>query len=549
MCELLRSNFDERYSEVEAILKSAAFIAIDCEFSGLLSSPEHKSSLFDAGWERYVNLKNNVQEFMIMQVGMTAFAYDREGQKYTAYSFSIPIFPRTCSSVDRKFLCQASSFEFLCHYNFDFNKVVYEGVPFLSYELESQLREELKQGILFRHLERTVSMDDERNLQKECSRVAEWAHSAVEGDILKLSSESTRYQSGKLAEYLLLKELRRRFPSVWSYIEDGCVQVKKVSTVNRKCLQDNEEESILQENLVKHFLGFSRIFKLLTELQTPIVGHNLLLDLMLMYNQFYKPLPESYTTFKKDINTLFPTILDTKYISFEAKRIIGRDKLVSNALNNLYEFFKQGPGATLTTPAPGVEFAAEYIPSNLHENFHEAGWDSYCTGFCFIKLAYVFAEKLHGNPEKPMLYKSYTNLELQKAVSHLKNRVNVVRADISFITFDGADPKSERPQWLHVRARQNKYLDSSQVAELLAKCGVVDVKSYSRYQALVAVGNHKTARDILMKFRDNEDFKVSKYNPLKHSRFIRSILWSCTLISGSACIWFALKVLSPKFKM
>jgi hypothetical protein len=62
--------------------------------------------------------------------------------------------------------------------------------------------------------------------------------------------------------------------------------------MQRKALEENKEKhKTLEENVMDSLLGFSRLFKLLIELQKPIVGHNILLDLMIMYNQFYEQLP------------------------------------------------------------------------------------------------------------------------------------------------------------------------------------------------------------------------------------------------------------------
>lgn len=71
-----------------------------------------------------------------------------------------------------------------------------------------------------------------------------------------------------------------------------CLQVIviKVSADMRKLLED-EEVNCLEEELLETYLGFSKIFKLLTSAKKPIVGHNLLLDLMFMHQQFYRPLP------------------------------------------------------------------------------------------------------------------------------------------------------------------------------------------------------------------------------------------------------------------
>jgi hypothetical protein len=62
--------------------------------------------------------------------------------------------------------------------------------------------------------------------------------------------------------------------------------------MQRKALEEIEgKHRTLEETVMHSLLGFSRLFKLLVELKKPIVGHNILLDLMIMYNQFHEQLP------------------------------------------------------------------------------------------------------------------------------------------------------------------------------------------------------------------------------------------------------------------
>jgi hypothetical protein len=68
--------------------------------------------------------------------------------------------------------------------------------------------------------------------------------------------------------------------------------------VQRKEYEENKEKhKSLEEDMLDSLLGFSRLFKLLIELKKPIVGHNLLLDLMIMYNQFHEQLPSKLLPF------------------------------------------------------------------------------------------------------------------------------------------------------------------------------------------------------------------------------------------------------------
>lgn len=56
-----------------------------------------------------------------------------------------------------------------------------------------------------------------------------------------------------------------------------------------------KEKGRLEEKLLNYYIGFSKVFKLLVKLKKPIVGHNSLVDLMYMHQQFYKPLPSEFT--------------------------------------------------------------------------------------------------------------------------------------------------------------------------------------------------------------------------------------------------------------
>lgn len=66
----------------------------------------------------------------------------------------------------------------------------------------------------------------------------------------------------------------------------------KISEVERSMLENNlNNEAELQNAVLVSLLGFSRVFRLLVELKKPIIAHNCTLDFMIMYKQFYRPLP------------------------------------------------------------------------------------------------------------------------------------------------------------------------------------------------------------------------------------------------------------------
>ena len=61
-------------------------------------------------------------------------------------------------------------------------------------------------------------------------------------------------------------------------------------------------------------LGFTRIIDYMADLKKPIITHNGIMDLMFLYDKFYRTLPETQSEFKSAINHLFPHIFDTKHM-------------------------------------------------------------------------------------------------------------------------------------------------------------------------------------------------------------------------------------------
>ena len=54
-----------------------------------------------------------------------------------------------------------------------------------------------------------------------------------------------------------------------------------------------------------------------------LVGHNLYLDLMLIYDKFIDHLPHTYKEYKEKLHASLPNIYDTKYISLQMRRVSG----------------------------------------------------------------------------------------------------------------------------------------------------------------------------------------------------------------------------------
>jgi poly(A)-specific ribonuclease len=123
MCEITIDNFDSKFQEISYNLQKANFIGIDTEFSGLhLDNAE--PGLADSADQRYKKLKKSIQLFSVVQVGISTFRYCNEQKSFISDSYNFYLYSRHYGlNSDSINSFQSSSVEFLCKYEFDFNKV------------------------------------------------------------------------------------------------------------------------------------------------------------------------------------------------------------------------------------------------------------------------------------------------------------------------------------------------------------------------------------------------------------------------------------------
>lgn len=75
------------------------------------------------------------------------------------------------------------------------------------------------------------------------------------------------------------------------------------------------------QKVVDEQYGFTHIIDLLIEAKKPLVGHNMIFDVMFLYYQFIDDFPETYDEFTKAWADNFPLTYDTKLLSSYAKGI------------------------------------------------------------------------------------------------------------------------------------------------------------------------------------------------------------------------------------
>ncbi|KZC12235.1 Poly(A)-specific ribonuclease PARN-like domain-containing protein 1 [Dufourea novaeangliae] len=483
MYDVVESNIEELYPDIKDTIKNASFIAFDAEFSGIQSDEQMKYSLFDSLDDRYKILRKNIKSYVIVQCGIVAFKHVPDKNIYKAKSYNFYLLPRSVPFKNRQFLWQVSALEFLSTHNFDFNKFVNEGITYLDEIDEDLMTKHVKEGNLQRNLE-YLSYEEEDDFKDCKNKVSEWISTYPNEISMVLKAASP------ILQYMMHKELRSSFKNIWTVYGHKSITVIRVSDDMRLVLE-NEQTDNLEEKLLNCCIGFSKVFKLLTSTRKPIIGHNVLLDLMFMHQQFYKPLPCSYREFKSTIHSLFPQIYDTKFLASQVKQVL--DKEVNwkiSSLSAIHQYFtsKQRKYSAFNSPQIMTE-----NKSSDENAYHTAGWDAYYAGYIFVKMAHILCIKQYG---EGLEYRAVTHSELMSSVKCFVNSINITRGNEVYSKLDGDDPLSTRPEWLHVKLN-SPCINIKEVAKVFSSFGPIDVMPFARKRVLVAVGNHRRGGVVL----------------------------------------------------
>ncbi|XP_064476573.1 pre-piRNA 3'-exonuclease trimmer-like [Ornithodoros turicata] len=511
--EVTASNFDNLVPQIEDAIKGAAYISLDTEFTGLIREPDLAPTLFDSPDARYQKLRQTVSSYIICQLGLSAFTPITGKNEYRASVFNFYLCPRSFGIIDPQFSIQSSSIEFLCQNDFDFNKFFYQGVPYVN-SVERDAIDQFLENV------EAINYPDEKRVQEVFAEVRKWKMQKDSEDTLRVNvPNGTNGQ-------LLAADLRTRFPGLsCDLTPSGCLLLTRGKVTAH-------DKSTLRDSLV----GFTRVFDTLTTSKKPLVGHNLFLDLLLMFHQFHEPLPKSYSRFKAELHALFPVIYDTKHMSLSLRQ--EADPWIKDVLRagDLVELYHGLSGITAFF-SPQISGGPSAIRA------HEAGCDAYATGVVFLKLAHLIATHEISpdviapvGPPRPLQWRAHS-----AAVRQFANRVNLIRAQSHHVSLEGSDPALERPPWLCVETL-NGHRSLDDLSRVLARCGAVDIRQLSKSCLLVATGNYGCARDLVSAFRDDKEVRVTKYRRSRRDHGLRAALWSLLVVSATLTSYCVLKL-------
>ncbi|RLU16444.1 hypothetical protein DMN91_010512 [Ooceraea biroi] len=488
-------NFQDVLSELDDVLKDATFLSIDGEFTGLNSGSD--IGAFDTPAQYYAKLRSGSMDCLLVQFGLSAFTYDAETDKYTQRSYNFYVFPKPTKHQmpDCRFLCQASSIDFLVNQSFDFNKLFKHGIPYLSANDEQKLVKRMEEKQKRKEENNMdlipISDTDKPQIEEICSRIEEFLASDKEELMIDKCNAFIRR--------LVYQEARVRWPNqlrVEGKMERTwhCLSVQKVGTKEEEEERENEKRE--KEKLeMEQAVGFSILLQKIAKSNKIIVGHNMLLDLCHIVHQFFTVLPSDYSEFKTLLHSLFPSLIDTKVIS-QSQQF--KECVSSTNLNTLLDIVSKSPFSI-----PDVQSTEGRSYSVLTEKSHEAGYDAYITGLCFIALSNYL-----GTLEKS---ENTTVLANSPLLNPFLNKLPIQRLkDIPYVNLVGKDPIPSRDHVFHLTfPKEWKYSD---ISVLFAPFGGGYISWLSDTSAYVSLHRREQTGAATKTLAKQTACKVQKYS-------------------------------------
>ncbi|KAK0096480.1 hypothetical protein PV326_005374 [Microctonus aethiopoides] len=491
--EVTRTNFQEVLKELDEVLKNATFLSIDGEFTGLNSGPDAKP--FDTPAQYYNKLKYGSMDFLFVQFGLSVFTYDEKIEKYNNRTYNFYVFPRPFnrSGPDCRFLCQASSIVFLASNGFNFNKLFKYGIPYLTAHDEEKISKKMEEMHKIREdgLELIpISSDNKPQIEEICAKIDEFLQTDAEELMIDRCNSYIRR--------IIYQEARMRWQNKIRFECNDDTRgliVYKMGTKEEeeKRKAERREKEIME---LKEAVGLSALLRKIAESGKLIVGHNMLLDLCHIVHQFFGPLPDSYAEFKSLIHGLFPKLLDTKII---AQSESFKELIPSSILGYMFDTINKSPFTM-----PDVIPVENRSYSTLQKNYHEAGYDAYITGLCFIAMSNYLgslqSEKISlVDPSSPLL-------------NPFLNKLIIVRLrDYPYIHLVENDPNPNRDHVFHITFPSA--WKTSDITHLFSPFGGVLVSWLNDTSAYVGLNRREQSLGLIKKLKKSGALNKIKIQP------------------------------------
>ncbi|KAI1805680.1 CAF1-domain-containing protein [Daldinia bambusicola] len=424
-----RNNFFWVLPSILDEAQNARYVTFDIEMSGI-PIIHGRNSIQDT----YSKIKEAAEQFQIVQLGLTFVRYDEKLDCYTTrtFTFSVsPLFPKSTlfdnlsRRLDRKFGYSVRAYDFLQQHKFNFTGAIENGNHYLS-------REEHRFAIQYcfsrdpgneRIDPSSLDYQSQDFYERTRRQIATFVAERPKPDMELVVKNPYGEKLNGLQIRLIHQVIREQFPScaVVRSILSGSVSVSivdkeasyktearrrwNIGEINKLtglqiifealsggsfadrikqeyvCRQEEVPEHEKEWNEHNKTFDFEKCEANLKKNRPTLVGHNVFMDLVYIYQSFFEPLPSNVDDFLTEIHKLFPRIADTKFMYGRGKHMMAPDR----NLDKIYDSY-------VKKPVPRIKLE---LGRNL-PGPHHAGSDSSTTANLFLKQSHtLFITRKH----------------------------------------------------------------------------------------------------------------------------------------------------------
>jgi poly(A)-specific ribonuclease len=511
--EVTRHNFAEHLPTILSQIADCDFLSIDTELTGL--GTQGLYHYFDTQSERYTKIHNNVLQYQIIQFGLSLFCSTELGIKSMSYTFFV--FDRNRS---RNLCINSASMKFLLSNQFDFNKLVRDGISWLNWEEEKTMMNSLQNK--FDPIKSSVNISAEtssllksvksayRTFWNDSSQATyqfEPQNPEVNSLIINAINEEHEFK-------ITLRKQSGLFVSNQMYEDLLVTEQNDRVTLNRFTSPHKDQTS---SNTLIDVIGFSYVIQQISRCGKPLIGHNIMLDLVHIIDQFIMPLPREYERFRGWLIDLFPKVYDTKQmtrvllVDFAEKGklfvLFGlfihsnlfrfdfhADRTLS--LEQVYAFLKKENPEMIESWETNCYFRAK---GDDISKFHVAGYDSFVAGLCFLGLRQLY----DGKKVRSSIWTD----------SRLRNCIyNPHSYDIPFLSPEN-DLQIVRKNVFYFRFHRKMY----DLHGFFSKLENPVVSKLSDNQVLVAVCENET-KNLFKLYQTCDQYRVCRYSEYENMK-------------------------------
>jgi poly(A)-specific ribonuclease len=401
------TNFNSQFRFIAESLKSASFIALDLEMTGVSFNSNQKPHYLQSLQERYAEQKEVAENFLPIQLGLCPFIQDPESNNLIARPFNILLYPK-----ERSFYFDSGSASFLRKNGLSFDQWIDKGIDFSPFASDPVVVQKNPLEEITHQLD-IYNTEFRKNL---ISILENWKSEPTQADKINIKA------GNKYTSKLGLNIAKEVFGDTVDYITfpDGTIQI----------VRQPIDQSVS--------LDIFTLMQIISEHKIPIVGHHMQLDLSFLLHHFYGSIPDTIEEWKQLVNQTFPNVIDTRYFASQHPII---SKFFSNSLS--LEVLTKGVQAQpflFDTPPytidPKFPDETSFINSNI---FHNAGYDAFCTGKVFVHF-YRYLYNREFNSSIPLPSPDIKNEYIPKTIAQYFNKLPQVWSYFPYVMLDGVEP-------------------------------------------------------------------------------------------------------------